>query len=112
VDAALQVLKPDGPLPLVERDDLAVEDNALFDLQGEAGQRFRDGGELRGLVVADARIQADLRHGPARADVRNRPDAVVLGFVDEVRLDERNFGGRRQHRRDGRLPLAPDGRCG
>ncbi len=112
VDAALEVLEADRPLPLVERDNLAVEDDALLDLQRKAGERLRDGGELRGLVVAEARKKTDLRHGPARADVRDRPDAVVLGFVDEVRLDERNFGGRRQHRRDGRLPLAPDGRCG
>ena len=70
-------------------------------------ERTHDRGELRGLFVAEARPDANAVASCSRLHVHEGPDAVVLGFVDEARADERRFGQRRQHRADGLRFFAP-----
>ena len=95
VNAALQLLESGGFSGRVERDDLAVED------QRQVGaplrprlQRPHDLRKLPGLLVAETRPQTD----HARSlDLDDRSDAVVLRLVNQLRIDERYVGQRRQH---------------
>ena len=95
VDATLQLLKS-GRLALrVEGDDLAVEHERFRALARPLSERGGDLGKLARLLVAEPRPQPD---DAAWLDLRDRADAVVFRFVDEVRVVERRVGERRQHR--------------
>ena len=90
----LQILKADRLALAVERDDLAVQHDGRLQPPGPLPQRLRNLGELAGLVVAEPRPQAN---GPVRLDLGDRADAVVFGFVDELRILEGRVHERRQH---------------
>jgi hypothetical protein len=80
----------------IERDDLAVEDERLLPFRGplrQGGGNFR---ELLRLLVAEPRPESD-GAAPGR-DLGDRADAVVLGFVNELGIDKRRVGQRREHR--------------
>src|SRR5262249_3462790 len=80
----------------VERDDLAVEDERLLEPLRPGAKRGRNLGKLAGFFVAEARPEVNA--GAARRDLSNRPNAVVLRFGDEIGIDERHVGERREHR--------------
>src|SRR5215467_137006 len=96
MDAPLQVLKTGGLTFGVERDDLAVEDERLFEPLRPRAKGSRDLWKLTGLFVAEARPQSDA--AAPRRDFSNRANAVVLRFVDEFGIDQRHVGERREHR--------------
>src|SRR5206468_12513914 len=60
----------------VERHDLAIEDDRLFQTLRPRLKRIRDFGELGGFFVAEPRPQAYT--AAARRDLSDGPDAVVL----------------------------------
>src|SRR5262249_51796600 len=96
VDPALQILEPGRLAVVVERDDLAVEDQRLLAPARPVLQRRRDLGKLTRLLVAEARPQADVI--AFRRNFDDRADAVVLRLVDEVGIVERRVDERREHR--------------
>src|SRR5260221_11229833 len=97
----LQLLEARGLAPGVERDDLAVEDEAVLARRAPVLERARDLRELPRLVVAEARPQT----GAAVRDLHDRADAVVLRLVDELRILQGRVDERRGHRTeiDGRV---------
>jgi len=95
MNAALQVLKAGGLALGVERHDLAVEDDRLFQTLRPRPKRLGDFWELAGFVVAEPRPQADA--AAARRDLSDGPDAVVLRFVNQVPVHQRRVGKRREH---------------
>ena len=95
MDSSLQLLKA-GRLSLgVERDDLAVEDERRSQRPPPLFQRRDDLRKLLRLLVAEPRPQTH-----RAANLRDRANAVVLGFVDELRIVERRVGERREHGRE------------
>ena len=84
VNAMLQPLKSRRPHLLIERDDLAVEDDRRLDLLQPRADRVDDVGKLRGLLVAVARPEAHgrrLGRAPGQ-DFDDGADAVDLRLVD------------------------------
>ena len=67
VDASLQPLEAGRPALVVERDDLAVDEQRRPQRARQRLERPDDGGELRGLLVAEARPEADRRAAACRA---------------------------------------------
>ncbi len=99
MDAALQLLKAGRLAFVVERDDLAVEDDGRLEPPRpllERGDEFR---ELAAFFVAEARLQP---HWACRIDLGDGADAVVFGLVDELRILERGVDERCQHRAERR----------
>ena len=95
MDAALKGSEASRFALFVEGHDLAVEDNRVGVLGGPALQLVRDLGELLSLLVTQARPQACR---PPRRHFCNGADTVVLGFVNELWVDERRLGKRCEHR--------------
>src|SRR6185436_8797514 len=79
VDPALEILKTRRRALRVERHDLTVEDDRLFQPLRPRPERLRDFRKLIGFLVAQPRPEMDA--AAAWRDLGNRPDAVVLGFV-------------------------------
>ena len=88
VDAPLQPLEPGRPAARVERDDLAVEEQRRPQRARQRLERPDDGGELRGLLVAEPGPEPDVGPRLAGRDMDQRPDAVVL------RLEDQRLAGR------------------
>jgi hypothetical protein len=94
VNAALQILKTGRVAGRIERDDFAVDDQRNLQRAAPRVERRRDFRELTGLLVAEPRPQT--RRGAAggltrRSDLCDRADAVVFGFVHELRVVERRL---------------------
>src|SRR5206468_9849252 len=89
VDSALKLLKACRLARAVERDDLAVEHERFVARSRPRLERGGDLRELAGFLVAEPRPET---HAPLRRDLRDRPDAVVLRLVDELRVVERRLG--------------------
>ena len=98
VHAPLEQLKPGRLSALVERDDLAVEDERSLELPSRGFDRPRDRGKLRRLLVAVARPDVHGRSLRRRRDVDERTDAVVFRLVDQALLLQGGLGQRGQHR--------------
>src|SRR4029079_4771559 len=87
----------------------AVDDSRLAQLQRETPQRPGDGRELRCLVVAETRVETDLRRRVPRRHQGNRADAIVLRLVDELGVRERHVDRGGQHGLDRTVAVAPGG---
>src|SRR5262249_8840854 len=94
VNAPLQMLEAGWFTVVIERDNLAVEDQPIGKAPRPGSQRFDDLRELRRLLVAETGPQPDTR----RSDFSNCPDAVVFWFVNEIRVGQRRIDERRKHR--------------
>ena len=90
------VQKP-GSSRIGSTDELSVEDERNISLFAQPLEHADDGGELRCLIVPEPRPQTHETRAFVRLDLGDRPDAVVFGFVDERRANERRLRKRRQH---------------
>ncbi len=108
VNAALQVLETHGAAAIVERHDLAVDQERRFELLFRKSLELSgDLWKLCGLVVAEPRVEA---HGRTRARGREggqRPDTVVLRLVNEIGAAERDLDGRGQHGLNDAVTITP-----
>src|SRR5689334_6096374 len=104
MNPSLQPLKARRLTVLVQRDDLAVEQDRGLQLAREDAQRANDLGKLGGLVVAEPGGEAHATRAAARLHPGERSDAIVLRLVGETWVDQRRLVQRGQHRaRRGRL---------
>src|SRR5688500_8491145 len=103
MDPALKVLEPDRFAIAIERDDLAVEEDGMSEGVRRRAEAVRDLGELRRLLVAEARPEP--RAG--RRDRGQCTDTVVLGLVGERRRFQGSLGRGRQHRANGGRVVGP-----
>ena len=94
VDASLEVLKAGRLAARVEGDDLAVEHQRLLALARPVPQRRGDFWKLACFLVSEPGPEP---HDALRLDLRDRPNAVVLRFVDEMRIVQGGVCERRQH---------------
>ena len=95
VNPSLQLLESCRVTVAVERDDLAVEDEGHAKRARPLFQGARNLGKLRGFFVAEAGPEAHAP--PALRHLDDRANAIVLGFVDELRIAERCVGERGEH---------------
>jgi len=103
VNAPLQALKPGRMAVLVERDDLAVDEQRSVERIRQGRQGFDNRRKLAGLVVAEPRPHLDTPW----FHVNQAPDAVIFGLVYETRLGQGRIGQSGQHGSDVRGVLAP-----
>jgi hypothetical protein len=95
MNTSLQILKTGRLSVLVQRHDLAIEDDRLVTGTTPSRERLRNLRELIGFVVSKPRPEP---HGATtRPDFNDGANAVVFGLVDEVRIGERNVLERGQH---------------
>src|SRR5687767_11160375 len=76
----------------VESNNLAVEDDGRCEVAAPGGEGVHQFGELCGLLVAEPRPESHTRARACRLNERNRADAVVLGFVQQIVSDQRRIG--------------------
>jgi hypothetical protein len=95
MNPALEVLKTGGFTFGVERDDLAVEHQRLGARPRPVRECRRDLRKLVGLFVAEPRPESYIAF---RQDLGDRADAVVLRFVNQLRVVVRRVDERREHR--------------
>src|SRR4029450_7576776 len=92
VDAALELLKSAWVALAVQRDDFTVDDERHFQALRPLLKGCDDLWKLRGLFISETRPEAPRA---SRFDLGDRSNAVVLGFVDQLRIVERGIDQRR-----------------
>src|SRR5438105_15263397 len=96
MDPALQILKSGRFAFAIKRDDFSVKNERRGALARPFFERRDDLRKLIRLFIAEPRPEP---RAPARAsgNLDDGSDAVVLWFVDQLRVVERRVGERRQH---------------
>ena len=98
VDPALKLLKPRRLAGLIQGHDLAVQQDWRLESAAEGIEPPHKLRELRGLVISQARPDRYPSALVPRQHLHQRTNAVILWFIDELRVQERSLLQSGQHR--------------